>query len=192
MDNKGKAVLSYGDGKTLEMPVYGGTIGPDVIDIRALYGKTGMFTYDPGFLSTASCGSKIPYIDGDAGVLLSLGYPIEQLATHCDFLETCYLLLNGELPNAEQKKSFDWTVTRHTMVPADARRVLSRFSSTMIWPTSTAMVSAMPAAPRSAAQPNPSSRLMAPVTRDRWKAMANSGSIHASLNAGRHRPRNSW
>ena len=127
MDNKGKAVLSYGDGKTLEMPVYGGTIGPDVIDIRALYGKTGMFTYDPGFLSTASCGSKITYIDGDAGVLLYRGYPIEQLATHCDFLETCYLLLNGELPNAEQKKTFDWTVTRHTMVHEQLARLYQGF-----------------------------------------------------------------
>ncbi|MBK8323073.1 MAG: citrate (Si)-synthase [Betaproteobacteria bacterium] len=127
MDNKGKAVLSYGDGKTLEMPVYGGTVGPDVIDIRALYGKTGMFTYDPGFLSTASCGSKITYIDGDAGVLLYRGYPIEQLATHCDFLETCYLLLNGELPNAEQKKSFDWTVTRHTMVHEQLARLYQGF-----------------------------------------------------------------
>jgi len=127
MDNKGKAVLSYGDGKTLEMPVYGGTVGPDVIDIRALYGKTGMFTYDPGFLSTASCGSKITYIDGDAGVLLYRGYPIEQLATHCDFLETCYLLLNGELPNAEQKKSFDWTVSRHTMVHEQLARLYQGF-----------------------------------------------------------------
>ena len=127
MDNKGKAVLSYGDGKTLEMPVYGGSIGPDVIDIRALYGKTGMFTYDPGFLSTASCGSKITYIDGDAGVLLYRGYPIEQLATHCDFLEVCYLLLNGELPNAEQKKSFDWTVTRHTMVHEQLARLYQGF-----------------------------------------------------------------
>jgi len=127
MDNKGKAVLSYGDGKTLEMPVYGGTVGPDVIDIRALYGKTGMFTYDPGFLSTASCSSKITYIDGDAGVLLYRGYPIEQLATHCDFLETCYLLLNGELPNAEQKKAFDWTVTRHTMVHEQLARLYQGF-----------------------------------------------------------------
>ena len=127
MDNKGKAVLSYGEGKTLEMPVYGGTIGPDVIDIRALYGKTGMFTYDPGFLSTASCASKITYIDGDAGVLLYRGYPIEQLATHCDFLEVCYLLLNGELPNAEQKKSFDWTVARHTMVHEQLARLFQGF-----------------------------------------------------------------
>ena len=97
-----KAVLSYGDGKSIEFPVLSGSVGPDVVDIRTLYGKTGMFTYDPGFLSTASCNSKITYIDGDQGVLLYRGYPIEQLATHCDFLEVCYLLLNGELPNRKQ------------------------------------------------------------------------------------------
>ena len=101
MEAKGNGKLEAG-GKVLEAPVYGGTIGPDVIDIRALYGKTGMFTYDPGFLSTASCASKITYIDGDKGVLLYRGYPIEQLAVHCDFLEVCYLLLNGELPNPQQ------------------------------------------------------------------------------------------
>ena len=93
MDAKGKAVLNVEGGKALEMPVYGGTIGPDVVDIRALYGKTGMFTYDPGFLSTAACASKITYIDGDQGVLLYRGYAIEDLATRCDFLEICYLLL---------------------------------------------------------------------------------------------------
>ncbi|HYT84983.1 MAG TPA: citrate/2-methylcitrate synthase, partial [Burkholderiales bacterium] len=102
-----KAVLSYGDGKSVEFPVLSGSIGPDVVDIRALYAKTGMFTYDPGFLSTASCSSKITYIDGDQGVLLYRGYPIEQLAVHCDFLEVCYLLLNGELPNTKQKEEFD-------------------------------------------------------------------------------------
>src|SRR3979411_39007 len=115
MDSKGNAKLDAG-GKTLEAPVYGGTIGPDVIDIRALYGKTGMFTYDPGFLSTASCASKITYIDGDQGVLLYRGYPIEQLAVNCDFLEVCYLLLNGELPTATQKAEFVTMVTNHTMV----------------------------------------------------------------------------
>src|SRR6266571_4500462 len=111
-----KAVLSYGDGKSIEFPVLSGSIGPDVVDIRALYAKTGMFTYDPGFLSTASCSSKITYIDGDQGVLLYRGYPIEQLAVHCDFLEVCYLLLNGELPNTKQKEEFDNIVTHHTMV----------------------------------------------------------------------------
>ncbi|MBC8023212.1 MAG: citrate (Si)-synthase, partial [Burkholderiales bacterium] len=84
MDAKGKVTLNYGDAKSLELPVYGGTIGPDVFDIRTLYGKTGMFTFDPGFMSTASTQSKITYIDGDAGVLLYRGYPIEQLATNCD------------------------------------------------------------------------------------------------------------
>ncbi|HEY0200515.1 MAG TPA: citrate synthase [Burkholderiaceae bacterium] len=112
-----KATLSFSNGSpSVELPVYQGTIGPDVIDIRKLYAQTGMFTYDPGFLSTASCQSAITYIDGDKGELLYRGYPIEQLAVNCDFLETCYLLLYGELPNAEQKKTFTDTVTQHTMV----------------------------------------------------------------------------
>jgi len=127
MDAKGKATLTYEDGKTLELPVYAGTIGPDVIDIRALYGKTGKFTYDPGFLSTASCSSKITYIDGDQGVLLYRGYPIEQLATHCDFLEVCYLLLKGELPSAGEKKDFDRTVAVHTMVHEQLARLYQGF-----------------------------------------------------------------
>src|SRR5581483_2994374 len=102
-----KATLSFSDGSpSLDLPIYKGTIGPDVIDIRKLYGATGKFTYDPGFMSTAACNSSITYIDGDKGELLYRGYPIEQLAVNCDFLETCYLLLNGELPNAEQKKKF--------------------------------------------------------------------------------------
>ena len=112
-----KATLSFSDGSpSVDMPIYKGTIGPDVIDIRKLYGQTGKFTYDPGFMSTAACNSSITYIDGDKGELLYRGYPIEQLAVNCDFLETCYLLLNGELPTAEQKKKFDDTVTKHTMV----------------------------------------------------------------------------
>ena len=112
-----KATLSFSDGSpSVDMPIYKGTIGPDVIDIRKLYGQTGKFTYDPGFMSTAACNSSITYIDGDKGELLYRGYPIEQLAVNCDFLETCYLLLNGELPNAEQKKTFTDTVTKHTMV----------------------------------------------------------------------------
>jgi citrate synthase len=112
-----KATLSFSDGSpSVDMPIYKGTIGPDVIDIRKLYGQTGKFTYDPGFMSTAACQSGITYIDGDKGELLYRGYPIEQLAVNCDFLETCYLLLNGELPNAEQKKTFTDTVTKHTMV----------------------------------------------------------------------------
>ena len=112
-----KATLSFSNGSPdIEMPVYQGTIGPDVIDIRKLYGQTGMFTYDPGFLSTAACQSAITYIDGDKGELLYRGYPIEQLATQCDYLETCYLLLKGELPNASQKQAFTKLVTNHTMV----------------------------------------------------------------------------
>jgi citrate synthase len=112
-----KATLSFSNGMpSVELPVYSGNIGPDVIDIRKLYGQTGMFTYDPGFLSTASCQSSITYIDGDKGELLYRGYPIEQLAVNCDFLETCYLLLKGNLPNAQEKKDFDELVTRHTMV----------------------------------------------------------------------------
>ena len=112
-----KATLSFSNGSpSVELPVYQGSIGPDVIDIRKLYAQTGMFTYDPGFLSTAACQSAITYIDGDKGELLYRGFPIEQLATQCDFLEVCYLLLNGELPNEQQKKDFTQTVTLHTMV----------------------------------------------------------------------------
>jgi citrate synthase len=112
-----KATLSFSNGSpSMEMPVYQGNIGPDVIDIRKLYGQTGMFTYDPGFLSTAACQSTITYIDGDKGELLYRGYPIEQLATQCDYLETCYLLLKGELPSVDQKKDFVGRVTNHTMV----------------------------------------------------------------------------
>ncbi len=112
-----KATLSFSNGSpAVELPVYHGSVGPDVIDIRKLYAQTGMFTYDPGFLSTAACQSAITYIDGDKGELLYRGYPIEQLATQCDFLETCHLLLYGELPNAEAKQKFDRTVTMHTMV----------------------------------------------------------------------------
>ncbi|QBP10621.1 citrate synthase [Cupriavidus metallidurans] len=112
-----KATLSFSDGSpSVELPIYKGTVGPDVIDIRKLYGQTGKFTYDPGFMSTASCNSKITYIDGDKGELLYRGYPIEQLAQKCDHLETCYLLLKGELPNAKQKEEFVNSVMNHTMV----------------------------------------------------------------------------
>ncbi|OGA01340.1 MAG: citrate (Si)-synthase [Betaproteobacteria bacterium RIFCSPLOWO2_02_67_12] len=122
-----KATLTLNDGRSLELPVLSGTVGPDVVDIRALYGKAGVFTYDPGFMSTASCNSTITYIDGDAGVLLYRGYPIEQLAVRCDFLEVCYLLLNGELPNAAQQKDFVATVTRHTMVHDQLNRFFTGF-----------------------------------------------------------------
>jgi citrate synthase len=121
------ATLALPDGRTLEFPVLPGTTGPDVVDIRTLYGKSGMFTYDPGFLSTASCSSAITYIDGDQGVLLYRGYPIEQLAQQCDFLEVCYLLLNGELPSAQEKHEFVDIVTHHTMVHEQLARLYQGF-----------------------------------------------------------------
>jgi citrate synthase len=99
-----------------ELPVLSGTTGPDVLDVQSLYKQTGMFTYDPGFISTASCRSSITYIDGEAGILLYRGYPIEQLAEQCTFLEVCHLLLHGELPDAEELKAFEDAVTIHTMV----------------------------------------------------------------------------
>ncbi len=111
-----KAYLTVeGLDEQVELPVYSGSTGPDVIDVRGLTGK-GYFTYDPGFVSTASCESKITYIDGEAGVLLHRGYPIEQLAEHSDFLETCFLLLNGELPNPQEKEEFVNIIINHTMV----------------------------------------------------------------------------
>src|SRR5579859_7238196 len=103
-------------GKSYDFPLLPGTVGPKVIDIRSLYSDTGLFTYDPGYTSTGSCQSAITYIDGDAGVLLHRGYPIDQLAEQSDYLEVCYLLLNGELPSQEQKKKFDTEITYHTMV----------------------------------------------------------------------------
>jgi citrate synthase len=112
-----KATLSFSNGSpSVDLPVYEGSVGPNVVDIRKLYAQTGMFTYDPGFMSTAACQSAITYIDGDKGELLYRGYPIEQLATNCDYLETCHLLLYGELPNSDQKKDFVHRVTNHTMV----------------------------------------------------------------------------
>ncbi len=111
------ATLTFSDGSpAVSFPVLSGTVGPDVIDIRTMYGKTGKFTYDPGFLSTASCASTITFIDGDKGELLYRGYPIEELATRCDFLEVCHLLLYGELPDAAAKADFTSRVTKHTMV----------------------------------------------------------------------------
>src|SRR5688572_33231684 len=110
------ATLSFSDGKpSVDFPVLGGTVGPEVIDVRALYAKTGMFTYDPGFMSTASCRSSITYIDGDQGILQYRGYPIEQLAEACSFLEVAYLILNGELPDKQQLDEFVDIVTHHTM-----------------------------------------------------------------------------
>ena len=110
-----KATLSIENGPTLELPVYEGSLGPDVVDISALTAN-GRFTFDPGFVSTASCESQITFIDGGKGILLHRGYPIEQLAKHSSHLEACYLLIYGELPAAEQKAEFEATISRHTMV----------------------------------------------------------------------------
>ncbi|MEP4190102.1 MAG: citrate synthase, partial [Sneathiella sp.] len=104
------------DGEPLSLPLISGTVGPDVVDVRKLYGATGHFTYDPGFTSTASCDSAITYIDGDEGVLMHRGYKIEELASQSDFMEVCFLLLKGELPNAEQKAKFSHDITYHTML----------------------------------------------------------------------------
>src|SRR5262245_49479874 len=122
------ATLSFSDGApSVTFPVLQGTIGPEVIDIRTLYGKTGKFTYDPGFLSTAACSSAITYIDGDKGELLYRGYPIEELAVRCDFLEVCYLLLKGDLPDPHEKAEFVQTVTQHTMVHEQLSAFFRRF-----------------------------------------------------------------
>jgi citrate synthase len=111
------ATLTFSDGTSpVTFPLLAGKIGPDVIDIRTLYTKTGKFTFDPGFMSTAACSSAITYIDGDKGELLYRGYPIEELAVKCDYLEVCYLLLYGELPTVKQKEDFVDVVTHHTMV----------------------------------------------------------------------------
>ena len=126
MNTQRNATLTV-DGKTIDLPVYSGSIGPEVIDIRQLYAKTGMFTFDPGFMSTAACKSAITYIDGDAGVLLYRGYPIEQLAQNCDFLEVAFLILKGELPNAREKEEFDTIIKRHTMVHEQLIRFYSGF-----------------------------------------------------------------
>src|SRR6201746_2000104 len=124
--NAKTARLTVGN-KTYDFPILTGTVGPDVIDIAKLYGQSGIFTSDPGFTSTGSCKSKITYIDGDAGILEYRGYPIEQLAEHGDFLETCYLLLYGELPTPAQKKDFDQRVIHHTMVHEQMARFFQGF-----------------------------------------------------------------
>ena len=113
------AQLTLGE-TTLDLPIYSGTIGPDVIDVGKLTGE-GVFTYDPGFVSTAACESKITYIDGGKGILLHRGYPIDQLADHSDYLEVCYLLLYGELPSAAEKEKFESTINNHTMVHEQLR-----------------------------------------------------------------------
>jgi len=122
------ATLTFTDGTPpVDFPILTGSVGPDVIDVRALYAKTGKFTYDPGFMSTASCRSSITYIDGDKGILQYRGYPIEHLAEHCSFLEVAYLILNGELPNKHQLEEFVNLVTHHTMVHEQLIRFYSGF-----------------------------------------------------------------
>src|SRR3954454_18584035 len=104
------------DGTNHAYPVLEGSVGPEVFDVRKLYNETGMFTYDPGYTSTASCQSAITYIDGEAGILLHRGYPIDQLAENSTFMEVAYLLLHGELPNKAELEDFTWTISRHTML----------------------------------------------------------------------------
>lgn len=120
------ATLTLDDGRQIELPIISGTLGPDVIDIHEL-GKAGLFTYDPAFFSTASCTSEITFIDGDAGLLYYRGYPIEQLAEKSGFLEVCYLLLNGQMPNAEQKSEFEHKMKSHSMVHDQLARFLNGF-----------------------------------------------------------------
>jgi citrate synthase len=127
MTEKKIFLRSAGQDQQTELPIMSGSTGPDVIDIRQLYALTGLFTYDPGFTSTASCTSKITYIDGDAGLLLYRGYPIEQLAEKCDFLEVCYLLLNGDLPNGGEMKGFVTSISQHVMVHEQLTRFYSGF-----------------------------------------------------------------
>jgi citrate synthase len=116
-----------GTNRSTKLPILGGSIGPDVVDIRKIYGDLGVFTFDPGYGETASCESQITYIDGDEGVLLYRGYPIEQLAENSDFIEVCYLLMNGELPTEAQLKEFRKGVTYHTMVHEQIRRFFDGF-----------------------------------------------------------------
>ncbi len=126
MSNKKATLTIDGIADPIELPVYSGTLGPDVVDVGGLTAQH-MFTFDPGFVSTAACESQITFIDGDKGILLHRGYPIEQLAEESDYLETCYLLLNGELPTAKQKENFVGTVHRHTMVHEQIRTFFNGF-----------------------------------------------------------------
>ncbi len=126
-DGKTITVTAEGTNKTATLPIISGTVGPDVVDIRKLYDQLGVFTYDPGYGATASCESKITYIDGDAGILLYRGYPIEQLAEQSSFLEVAHLLLWGDLPDATQKKDFELGVMRHTMLHEQIRRFFDGF-----------------------------------------------------------------
>ena len=111
-----KTLTMKGDGADVTYPVIAGSVGPDVIDIRKLYPDTGLFTYDPGFTSTASCQSAITYIDGEQGILLHRGYPIDQLAENSTFMEVAFLLLHGELPKKDELETFTYTISRHTML----------------------------------------------------------------------------
>ncbi|MEM6496529.1 MAG: citrate/2-methylcitrate synthase, partial [Pseudomonadota bacterium] len=115
-DTSAKAGQISLKGNDVQLPVRSGTVGPDVVDITRLYRDTGCFTYDPGFTSTANCVSRITYIDGDEGTLLYRGYPIDALSEGSNFVEVCYLLLHGELPNRAQYEEFEYTITNHTMV----------------------------------------------------------------------------
>jgi citrate synthase len=126
MKKQRTATLMLDDGRSLELPILSGTLGPDVVDMRGL-NKLGVFTYDPAFFATASCTSAITFIDGEAGLLYYRGYPIEQLAEKSDFLEVCYLLLNGELPTAAQKKEFNQVITHHSMVHDQLARFFNGF-----------------------------------------------------------------
>ena len=126
-DTGKSATLTLGSNQTSHLPVRSGSIGPDVIDVGRLYRDTGCFTYDPGFTSTANCSSKITYIDGDEGVLLYRGHPIEQLAQQSNFIEVCHLLLYGELPTRKELEAFDSTITRHTMVHEQMTRFYTGF-----------------------------------------------------------------
>ncbi|MEQ1816414.1 MAG: citrate synthase [Nitrosomonas sp.] len=128
MAQKGIATLNLNDGSApIELPVLSGTMGPDVVDIRALHAKSGVFTYDPGYLSTASNSSNITFIDGDKGILLYRGYPIEQLARNCDFIDVCHLLMKGELPDTRQKSEFDRSIKDHSMLHEQLVRFFSGF-----------------------------------------------------------------
>ena len=122
----GTATLTYGD-KSVDLPVLSGSTGPDVIDIRKLYGATDAFTYDPGFTSTAACESGLTFIDGDVGTLLHRGYPIDQLASQSNFIEVCHLLLHGELPTASEYEAFERSITTHTMLHAQFDRFFEGF-----------------------------------------------------------------
>ena len=122
------AKITLPNGETLELPVYKGTLGQDVIDVRSLTSQN-VFTFDPGFVSTASCESKITFIDGAKGVLLHRGYPIDQLAEKADYLDTCYLLINGELPNQDQKTTYVNTIKNHTMLDENMKKFYDGFRS---------------------------------------------------------------